>query len=145
MLARMEAELGLELDRARVAFGRANASWDASLLPAARFLNHFTARTVEDKEHVLRIPGFYALRSGALTALSRLLRSPRKSLLGRPLERWIEARYATSNARLRALRPGLLTEDLYPSRADMQPPFPSPQGGEGRVRGFGAGDDSQPP
>jgi hypothetical protein len=118
MLARIEADLELRLDRARVAFDRPNASWSGALLPAARFLNHFTARTVEDKDRVLHIPGFYLLRAGALNALSRIYRrrGPTK-LLGGALERWIESRFAASNARLRALRPGLLPDGLYPESA----------------------------
>ncbi|HEY1605881.1 MAG TPA: hypothetical protein VGF77_09820 [Allosphingosinicella sp.] len=114
MLARMETDLGLSLDRERLRFDRPNASWNDAMLPAARLLNHFTARTVEDKDRVADLPGFYAARSGLLTALSRIL--PRRrgpSLLGIGLERWIEARFAASNARLRALRPGLLPESLY--------------------------------
>jgi hypothetical protein len=125
MLARMEAELELGLDRARIAFDRPNASWSGSLLPAARFLNHFTARTVEDKSRVLHIPGFYLVRAGALNALSRIYRRRGgASLLGAGLERWIEARFAASNARLRALRPGLLPDNLYPAGAGDGTPVP---------------------
>ncbi|HEX4736213.1 MAG TPA: hypothetical protein VH331_01495 [Allosphingosinicella sp.] len=116
MLARMETDLELRLDRDRVRFDRPNASWTDALLPVARVLNHFTARTVEDKEHVAHIPGFYVARSALLSALGRVL--PRRKgspLLGTRLERWIEGRFAASNARLRELRPGLLPEDLYPS------------------------------
>jgi len=118
MLARMEADLELRLDRDRIAFDRPNASWSGALLPAARFLNHFTARTVEDKDRALHLPGFYLLRAGALNLLSRIYRrrGPAK-LIGGALERWIEARFAASNARLRALRPGLLPDGLYSGNA----------------------------
>jgi hypothetical protein len=116
MLARMDSDLGLTLDRDRVRFDRPNASWNDALLPVARFLNHFTARTVEDKEHVAHIPGFYIVRSGLLTALSRVLpRRKGRPLLGARLERGVESRFAASNARLRELRPGLLPDGLYPS------------------------------
>jgi hypothetical protein len=134
MLARMEEALALRLDHGRIAFDRPNASWSGALLPAARFLNHFTARTVEDKDRVLHIPGFYVLRAGALAALSRIFRRRGPPLLDNRLQRWIENRFAASNARLRALRPGVLPDDLYPSdRADdaalppaarERPPFP---------------------
>jgi hypothetical protein len=131
MLAWMEADLELRLDRASIAFDRPNASWSRSLLPAARFLNHFTARTVEDKQRVLHIPGFYVARTGALTALSRFFRRRgRTSLLGPRLESWIEARFAASNVRLRALRPGLLPDGLYP--ADEAGDVPVPEKGPNR-------------
>ncbi|MEA3004230.1 MAG: hypothetical protein QOH81_3018 [Sphingomonadales bacterium] len=117
-LALMEGELELELDCGRIAFDRPNASWSGALLPAARFLNHFTARTVEDKSRILHIPGFYVVRAGALAALSRIYRRRgAASLPGPRLERWIETRFAASNARLRALRPGRLPDDLYPGEA----------------------------
>jgi hypothetical protein len=116
MLARLEADLHLRLDRDRIGFDRPNASWSPSLLPAARFLNHFTARTVADKDHVVHLPGFYVVRAGLLGALSRIIgRGRARPLLGATLERWIEARFAASNARLRALRPGLLPDDFYPA------------------------------
>jgi hypothetical protein len=126
MLARMEADLELRLDRGRIAFDRPNASWSGALLPAARFLNHFTARTVEDKDRILHIPGFYVVRAGALNALSRIYRrrGPARLLSG-GMERWIETRYAASNKRLRALRPGLLAEDLYPADAAEAAPLPA--------------------
>jgi hypothetical protein len=119
MLARLEDELDLRLDRGRIAFDRPNASWTPSLLPAARFLNHFTARTVEDKDHVVHLPGFYVVRAGVLGGLSRIVgRGRRRPLLGATLERWIEARFAASNERLRALRPGRLPEGVYSADAD---------------------------
>ncbi|HEX5184572.1 MAG TPA: hypothetical protein VFW19_15660 [Allosphingosinicella sp.] len=136
MLARMETDLGLILDRGRLRFDRPNESWNDALLPAARVLNHFTARTVEDKDRVAAIPGFYVARSGLLTALSRILpRRKRPSLLGAGLESWIEARFAASNARLRALRPGLLPDGLYPSggHADMPPPAVASERPPGRA------------
>jgi hypothetical protein len=130
MLARMEAELGLRLDRSRVTFDRPNASWSGSLLPAARFLNHFTARTVEDKDRVLHIPGFYVARSGLLTGLSRAFAHRRGgTLLGPRLERWIEARFTASNERLRRLRPGLLPEGFYPTGAADDAPLPPAEPG----------------
>jgi hypothetical protein len=116
MLARLEADLELRLDRSRIAFDRPNASWNGALLPAARFLNHFTARTVVDKDRVLHIPGFYLVRAGMLNLLSRIYRRRGSArLLTGTMERWIEARFAASNARLRALRPGLLPDGLYPA------------------------------
>jgi hypothetical protein len=116
MLARMERDLELRLDRNRIAFDRPNASWSGALLPTARFLNHFTDRTVEDKARVLHIPGFYLLRAGALNALSRIYRRRGQTrVVGATLERWVAARFAASNARLRALRPGLLPDGLYPA------------------------------
>jgi hypothetical protein len=128
MLARIEAALELRLDRDRIAFDRPNASWSGALLPAARVLNHFTARTVEDKSRVLHIPGFYVVRAGALIGLSRIFRRRGPPLLGRRLQRWIENRFAASNERLRALRPGLLPDDLYPSGgADAGPPPAAPE------------------
>lgn len=124
MLARLEADLGLSLDRTRVGFDRANASWSLSMLPAARFLNHFTARTVEDKERVAHVPGFYVVRARFLGSLNRLFRRGRTGVLGPTIEQWIEARFAASNARLRALRPGLLPEALYPVGAGKEAPMP---------------------
>lgn len=128
MLARMEGDLGLVLDRERVRFDRPNASWNDGLLPVARFLNQFTARTVADKEAIVHIPGWYAVRAGLLTALSRILpKRTIESLLGARLEAWIEARFAASNERLRALRPGLLPDRLYPSGEPAAvPPLPDP-------------------
>ena len=124
LLRRMEKDLGLELDQARVSFGRANVSWSGRMLPAARFLNHFTARTVEDKHYLLHLPGFYLVRGGALIALRRIFRDRgRTAVIGPALSGWIERRFAASNARLRALRPDLLSPcplppDLYPAGAD---------------------------
>jgi hypothetical protein len=126
MLSGMEADLELRLDRARLRFDRPNSSWGGRLLPLARFLNHFTARTVEDKNHVLDIPGFYPLRAAVLIALSRIFRGgDRRDMLGLDLRQWIERRFAASNARLRALRPGLLPEGLYPA-GEMPAPGPIP-------------------
>ena len=124
MLGRLEADLGLSLDRGRVGFDRANVSWNLALLPAARFLNHFTARTVEDKERAVHLPGFYVMRAFLVGRISRLLpRRGQTGVLGPTLERWIEARFAASNARLRALRPGILPDGLYPAEtADAEVP-----------------------
>jgi hypothetical protein len=128
MLVRMEADLGLALDRERVRFDRPNASWNDGMLPAARFLNRFTARTVEDKDAIVHIPGFYAVRAGLLTALSWILpRRKKDSLLGARLEAWIEARFAASNARFRTLRPDLLPGQFYPSAEPaVVPSLPDP-------------------
>jgi hypothetical protein len=125
VLRRMEADLELRLDQGRLRFDRPNVSWGGRLLPLARFLNHFTARTVEDKKYVLNIPGFYPLRAGVLILLSRIFRERgREDVLGSGLRRWIERRFAASNRRLRALRPGLLPDGLYPAGALPAPaPF----------------------
>jgi hypothetical protein len=129
VLARMEADLGLALHHDRLSFDRPNASWSGALLPAARFLNLFTARTVEDKDHAVHIPGFYVARTGLLSALNRILpRRKNRSLPGPRLARWIEARFAASNARLQALRPGLLPDGLYPSAAAEDTPSPTADG-----------------
>jgi hypothetical protein len=126
MLARMEADLELRLDRDAIAFDRPNASWSPSLLPAARFLNHFTGRTVEDKDRIVHVPGFYVARTGVLSGLSRIFSGRgRGSLLGPGLEAWVEARFAASNARLRALRPGLLPDGLYPAGEGGDVPIPA--------------------
>jgi hypothetical protein len=123
VLARLEGDLELRLDLDHVAFDRPNPSWSGALLPAARFLNLFTARTVENKDRVLHIPGFYLARAGALIGLSLLWRGKGQPVLGRALAAWIERRFAASNARLRALRPGLLPDGLYPaSEGDVPPP-----------------------
>jgi hypothetical protein len=126
LLRRMEVDLGLRLDPGRLRFDRPNPSWSGRLLPLARFLNHFTARTVEDKRYRLHIPGFYLVRAAALSGLSRIFRdsSPRP-LLSAGLEGWIERRFATSNERLRALRPGLLPDGFYTATAEG-PPGPVP-------------------
>lgn len=137
MLGRMEADLDLKLDRAQVRFDRPNAAWNDALLPAALALNRFTARTVEDKEPVASVPGFYVVRLGVLNALSRILtRRKGRPLLGAGLERWIEGRFAASNARLRALRPGLLPAGFYPSAepaAGAPPAANAPQRPPGRA------------
>jgi hypothetical protein len=122
LLERMGADLGLRLDPGRLRFDRPNRSWSGRLLPLARFLNHFTARTVEDKRYRLHIPGFYLVRAAALIGLSRIFRDTgARALLSPGLEGWIERRFAASNARLRALRPGLLPEELYPAAAEGPP------------------------
>jgi hypothetical protein len=118
LLRRMEADLDLRLDPERLRFDRANPSWSGRLLPLARFLNHFTARTVEDKRYRIHIPGLYLVRAASLAGLSRIFRDSSPRLLLSPaLERWIERRFAASNARLRTLRPGLLPDSLYPAAA----------------------------
>jgi hypothetical protein len=126
VLRRMEADLDLRLDQDRLRFDRPNVSWGGRLLPLALFLNHFTARTVEDKKYVLNIPGFYPLRAGVLIPLSRIFRDRgREDLLGSGLRHWIERRFAASNRRLRALRPELLPDGLYPA-GDMPAAGPIP-------------------
>lgn len=136
MLGRMEEDLELRLDHARLRFDRPNVSWGGRLLPLALFLNHFTARTVEDKKYVLNIPGFYPLRAAVLILLSRIFRDrARPDRLGPGLRRWIERRFAASNERLRALRPGLLPDGLYPAGGAAAPgPIPEETAGPPPVR-----------
>lgn len=122
LLALMGTELAIEWDWDRLSFRRRNFSWNESLIPFARFLNRFTARTVEDKDFLLHIPGWYAARSVVLQGLALMSssRGGRFTLPARYLG-WIEERYAASNQRLLALRPGLAEVRRYSGDHELKP------------------------
>lgn len=96
------AALGLAFDWAAIGAAGRNASLNAAGMRVARLLNRLTARSVLDKRALLHLPFAYAARRPVLGATERLpLRrvSPER-VLGADAVRWIERRYAESNAAL---------------------------------------------
>lgn len=115
VLSGMSDDLGIGFDWDRLSFRRRNLSWNESLIPVARFMNRFTARTVEDKRFILHLPGWYVVRSAILHGLAWSL-SGRGASFRLP-ERYlalIEELYAASNQRLLGLRPQLRAIRTYP-------------------------------
>lgn len=117
-LAEMQAQLGFEAELGANARKRVNQSYGAALIPFARFLNLFTARTVLDKRTLLNIPYWYTVRRFILEQLNAtglFGKPPRpERLLGKGVCRQIEDYYAASNRRLAELRDLPLAELGYP-------------------------------
>lgn len=117
-LAEMQAQLGFEAELGARAKKRVNQSYGAALIPFARFLNLFTARTVLDKRTLINIPYWYTVRRFILEQLNAtgLFGKPPKPerLLGKDICRQIAGHYAESNRRLAALRDLPLQELGYP-------------------------------
>ena len=95
-----------------------NQSYSAALIPLARFLNLFTARTVLDKRTLINIPYWYTVRRFILEQLNAtglFGKAPKaERLLGRDISRYVADYYAESNRRLLSLRDLPLEENGYP-------------------------------
>lgn len=117
-LAEMQEKLGFEAELGAKASKRVNQSYGAALIPFARFLNLFTARTVLDKRTLLNIPYWYTVRRFILEQLNAtglFGKAPKpERLLGKQICRQIEDYYAESNQRLSALRDLPLKDLGYP-------------------------------
>lgn len=117
-IATMAERLGMDVELGGKADKAVNRSYGAALIPLARAMNLFTARTVLDKRVLLDVPGWYGVRRfilERLNATGAFGRPPSpERLLGRDVVRHIEERYAPSNRRLMALRDLPLGELGYP-------------------------------
>lgn len=117
-LAEMQAKLGFEVELGTKAKKRVNQSYGAALIPFARFLNLFTARTVLDKRTLLNIPYWYTVRRFILEQLNAtglFGKAPKpERLLGKDICRQIADHYTESNRRLSTLRDLPLAELGYP-------------------------------
>jgi hypothetical protein len=117
-LAEMQRALGIETDLNAKTCKRQNQSYGAALIPLARFLNLFTARTVLDKRTVINIPYWYTVRRSILETLNGtglFGKAPTaERLLGKDICAQIADYYAESNCRLAALRDLPLKELGYP-------------------------------
>lgn len=103
-LARFAERLGLAVDIDGLDFSRVNGGYRRALLPIARWMNHFTERSVVDKRTIVHIPYWYTVRKALLARLNRLpvfgeIPSP-ETLIGRETTRWIEQHFVESNRRL---------------------------------------------
>ena len=103
-LAAYRARLGLEGPAPDGAGGRVNAAYRRGLMPVARVLNLFTARSVADKRVLVHVPFWYPLRKRILARLDRLPvfgRPPSSErLLGAATVAWIRGRFAGMNRAL---------------------------------------------
>ena len=115
LVARLQADTGLELEPGPLPAGRANASLGAASQVLLRGVNLFTRQSVVNKDCLIDLPGGQGLRHAAKWLLARtpgLNRSPAR-LPGVVRER-IAAHYPASNRRLAALRDLPLAEYGYP-------------------------------
>lgn len=120
----------LGLEGARAEHGRrVNASYRRGLLPIARFLNLFTARSVADKRVIVHIPYWYPARKWLLARMNRWKifgepLSPTR-LVGEDAAAWIRARFAPMNRAL-CVRMGVDLADLGYAIEDV-PDVPKPR------------------
>jgi hypothetical protein len=117
-LHRYAAELGLEVDWAKVSLAPLLPSYGLTLTRIARLLNLFTARSVMDKHHLFELPAWYQARRSLLEGLNRTglfgrAPSPQR-LLGKAAVRRIEAHFAEDNRRLAESRNLPLERFGYP-------------------------------
>lgn len=129
-LSAMKAALGIEAPEAGQERERRNQSYAAPLVPLARLLNLFTARTVGDKRSLVHIPYWYTVRRFVLESLNAsglFGKAPgAERLLGGKVCRWIERHFAASNRRLMALRPELALAELgWPLDEGEELPLPA--------------------
>ena len=103
-LAEYSASLGLAGPVADDAGRRVNTAYRRGLMPVARFLNLFTARSVADKRVLVHVPYWYPLRKRLLERLNRLPilgRPPSpERLLGASTTAWVRGRHAAMNLAL---------------------------------------------
>jgi len=85
---------------------RVNASYGRGLIPVARAMNLFTARSVADKRTLVHLPYWYPLRKRILEGLaaSPLFGRPPSpaALFGGDAVAWLRGAFAADNARLAA-------------------------------------------
>lgn len=100
-LADYGRRLDLDVPPAAVSLKPRNRSYSQAVLGLARLLNHFTSRTVQDKQCLVHIPGWYGARGKLLEGLSRVGRPPSAvQLLGPETVTWIAQQFWESNLRL---------------------------------------------
>lgn len=114
-IARMERDLGLELERRPDEGAIANKSFGAAGLAVLRGVNLFTRQSVVNKDWIVDLPGGQLLRHGAKTLLARIPGMNRRPAdLPKSIRERIARHYPESNRRLLGLR-DLPLEDLgYP-------------------------------
>jgi hypothetical protein len=121
VLARMQAELGLQVETATVSSRRVNDAYRGGLIPFARLLNLFTNRSIADKRTLVHIPYWYPVRKHLLRQLNRTPlfgRPPSPDSLPPEIGEWIKGRF-WSNNRWLAERTGL---DLRAMGYPLDPP-----------------------
>lgn len=102
LLADLEQRVGLVLAADDHPAERVNPAYRRGIIPLARIANLFTARQVANKRTLLHLPYWYRIRWEALEKLNALPlfggRPRAEKLIGETACRWIERRFATSNA-----------------------------------------------
>ncbi len=103
-LADYSARLGLAGPVPDDAGRKVNSAYRRGLMPVARFLNLFTARSVADKRLLVHVPYWYGVRKWGLALLNQspiFGRPPSpKRLLGASTTAWIQERFAGTNRAL---------------------------------------------
>jgi hypothetical protein len=102
VLAGLQRRTGLTLADDDGPAGRINPAYRRGIIPIARAANLFTARQVANKRTLLHLPFWFRIRWEALEKLNSLPlfggRPRAEKLIGADACRWIEQRFAKSNA-----------------------------------------------
>jgi hypothetical protein len=116
MLARMQDDLGLELESAPPSNQRANPSLGGVAMTLLRAANLFTRQSVVNKDRIVDLPGGQVLRHAAKAVIRRVpCLNRHAAALPEVAWRQAEAFYPASNRRLLAIRPELRLAELgYP-------------------------------
>lgn len=103
-LAGYRARLGLAGTVADGGDGRVNTAYRRGVMPLARALNLFTARSVADKRVLVHVPYWYPVRKGLLARLNRLRvfgpPPPPERLFGASATAWLRRHFAPMNRAL---------------------------------------------
>jgi hypothetical protein len=118
LLGKMSARLELDLGLAAISWARVNPSYRGALIPIARALNLFTARSVADKRTLIHLPFSYPLRKELIAALNRLPVWGGPPQLNPQIMAWIAGRFWQSNRWLAERMGSDLAALAYP----MEPP-----------------------
>lgn len=114
VLARLETDLGLELEADLPEGSRENGSLGRAGLATMRAVNLFTRQSVVNKDRIVDLPGGQLLRHGAKWLVGRFPGCSRPAALPATLQGRIATHYPDSNRRLMALRDLPLRELGYP-------------------------------
>lgn len=121
LLGELGRRLQIELDPAAISWARVNPSYRGALIPFARALNLFTARSVADKRTLVHVPLSYPLRKELIAGLNRLPVWGPPPALDPGTIAWIAARFGESNRWL-ADRMGIDLAALgYPTEPPREP------------------------